>query len=397
MEDTLPDSGPQCSICLQELLPQAACALRCGHVFHASCCQEWIDKGNSNCPQCKKTARVEHLRILEFEVAEVPWALDDVQRLQQASTEEREQIHQKLTVELEQIKTKLRRASEDLEGYRDAAHESKRARRELELNVPHIEAELKDLRAAQESKVLTNASLCAQVDSHNNRQRQSRTRIWSQPKGVINEDDLDAREERRKLRTMRPGDRARQLHDAFVFFRQQEVEITRVALEREQSLKELDDQLVKITRLERRLGRDLSESLEGGRRQHLETPSSAQVAESISSATAVQPPRVEGCAKGTSRASAQTSQSQSSVSVSASPTDAPHAVHPKVSEPLLGEGEDEDLLYSAQPVRRGQGGVARLFGAPAKTPAPKSSAASFVATPNRRPNCLQVLFSKKRL
>mmetsp|Transcript_18097 Transcript_18097/g.35526 ORF Transcript_18097/g.35526 Transcript_18097/m.35526 type:complete len:374 (-) Transcript_18097:110-1231(-) len=373
MEDTLPDSGPQCSICLQELLPQAACALRCGHVFHASCCQEWINKGNSNCPQCKKTARIEQLRILEFEVAEVPWALDDVQRLQQASAEEREQLHQKLTAELAEIKTELHQASEELEGHRDAASESKRARRELESKVPHIEAELKELRAEKESKVLSNASLCAQVDSQNNRQRQSRNRIWSQSRGVIHEDDPDAREEKRKLRTMRPSDRARQLHDAVVSARQQEVEINRIALERERALQELDEELVRVTRLEQRLRRELSESLEGGRRHRSETSSSSKVAESTASAAAVQPLKVEARAQGASRSSAQTSQSQAS-----------------------GEGEDEDMLYSALPVRRGHGGVARLFGAPAKT-TPKSQVASFVATPSRRPNCLQVLFSKKQL
>jgi len=296
---------------------------------------------------------------------------------------------------LEQIRTKLRQASEELEGHRDAANESKRARCELELKVPRIEADLKELRAEKESKVLNNASLCAQVDSQNNRQHQSRNRIWSQSRGVIHEDDPDAREEKRKLRTMRPSDRARQLHDAVVSARQQEVEINRVALARERALNELDEELVRITRAEQRLGHELSKSLEGGRRHRLETHSSAQLAESISCATAVQPLKGEACAQGASRASAQTSQSQASVSVSASPTDSPRVVLPKVSEPLLGEGEDADLLYSALPVRRGQGGVARLFGAPAKTP--KNSVASFVATPSRRTNCLQVLFSKKRL
>jgi len=385
------DSGPQCSICLQELLLQSACALRCGHVFHASCCEEWINKGNSNCPQCKKTARIEQLRILEFEVAEVPWALDDIQRLQRSSVEERGQIHEQLTAELDDIKSKLRQACEELEGHRDAAHESKRARRELESKVPRVEAELKELRAEKETKILNNASLGAQVDSQNNRQRQSRNRIWSQSRGVIHEDDPDAREEKRKLRMMRPSDRARQLHDAVVSARRQEVEINKVALEQERALKELEEELARVTKLEQRRGHELSESLGGGRRRHSETSSSAKISESISSASL----KVEVPAQGASRSSAQTSQSQASVSVSASPSDSQPATVPKVSEPLLGEGEDEGLLYGAVPVRRGQGGVARLFGAPAK--ASKSPAASFVATPSRRPNCLQVLFSKKQI
>jgi len=260
------------------------------------------------------------------------------------------------------------------------------------LKVPRVEAELKELRAEKESKVLNNASLYAQVDSQNSLQRQNCNRIWSQPRRVIHEDDLDAREEKRKTRTMQPSHRAKQLHDAVVSARQQEVEINGVALAREQTLKQLDEKLVTVTRLEQRLERKLSESLAGGRRHHLESPSS-QVADSIFSATAVQ--RLKVSAQGTSRASAQTSQSQASVSVSASPTDSPRAVLPKVSDPLLGEGEDEDLLYSAPRLRRGQGGVAQLFGAPAKMP--KTSVASFVATPSRRPNSLQALFSQKQL
>lgn len=44
-----------CSICLNEVrTTRKNPPLRCGHVFHSFCIQEWKNKGKNNCPICRK-------------------------------------------------------------------------------------------------------------------------------------------------------------------------------------------------------------------------------------------------------------------------------------------------------------------------------------------------------
>lgn len=384
MEDK--DGGAQCLICQDNLLELPACALRCGHVYHATCCHEWLEKGKGECPQCKQKAHIEDLRLLDFEVAKVqPQSLQEVRRLQSASAEEREQLRQELQAEAGEVLARVQEAAAELERQQQDAQERKRARRELEQQRPREEAELNRLGSEKEHKLLMNASLGAQVDHQNSRQRQSRSRTWSQSSEIVNEDDPDAREERRKLRTMRPDDRARQLHGAVVSAREQEAETIRISLARETALQALEEELVRLRRLEAKLARELREC-----REEEELPSEVG---GVGTAGAGAKPTTElskaaPCAGGATAGRHQ--QAADGPPCGMGPTEAPPH-----DDSCIGE---DDLLYGGPPKRSTSAGLlahtARASPAARTTGTP---AVALVATATRKPGCLQVLFSKRKL
>jgi len=48
----------ECSICLEELLENDTCELKCGHYFHSTCLKKWYDislfsKTDCKCPYCR--------------------------------------------------------------------------------------------------------------------------------------------------------------------------------------------------------------------------------------------------------------------------------------------------------------------------------------------------------
>jgi len=44
-----------CAICLSEVKStRTNPPIRCGHVFHSHCLQEWKDQGKNSCPICRK-------------------------------------------------------------------------------------------------------------------------------------------------------------------------------------------------------------------------------------------------------------------------------------------------------------------------------------------------------
>ncbi len=44
-----------CAICLNEVKStRTNPPIRCGHVFHSHCLQEWKDQGKNSCPICRK-------------------------------------------------------------------------------------------------------------------------------------------------------------------------------------------------------------------------------------------------------------------------------------------------------------------------------------------------------
>eukprot|EP00658_Telonema_sp_P-2_P070750 TRINITY_DN60160_c0_g1_i1.p1 TRINITY_DN60160_c0_g1~~TRINITY_DN60160_c0_g1_i1.p1 ORF type:complete len:265 (-),score=66.91 TRINITY_DN60160_c0_g1_i1:105-899(-) len=67
----MPATAPQCPVCLDESYQcdgpyQPTVLTNCGHLFHASCIQEWI-KHQRKCPVCKKPATVSTLLTLYWE------------------------------------------------------------------------------------------------------------------------------------------------------------------------------------------------------------------------------------------------------------------------------------------------------------------------------------------
>ena len=55
---------PQCAICLGEVRStRANPPIRCGHMFHSHCIQEWKDKGKNTCPVCRKVFDVSQFKV----------------------------------------------------------------------------------------------------------------------------------------------------------------------------------------------------------------------------------------------------------------------------------------------------------------------------------------------
>lgn len=53
-----------CSICLNEVRStRKNPPIRCGHVFHSCCIQEWKDKGKNTCPVCRKVFDVSQFKV----------------------------------------------------------------------------------------------------------------------------------------------------------------------------------------------------------------------------------------------------------------------------------------------------------------------------------------------
>mmetsp|Transcript_25023 Transcript_25023/g.77847 ORF Transcript_25023/g.77847 Transcript_25023/m.77847 type:complete len:395 (-) Transcript_25023:91-1275(-) len=393
MEDSAQD-GALCLICHEGLLSQVPCALRCGHVYHSVCCHQWFEKGKGECPQCKSKSGRDELLLLDFEVARVqPRSLEEVRKLEAASAEERNQLREELALELEDMEGRSREARDQIESQREAAQECKQKRRELEGQAPALEVQLKQLRADLKQHTLNNANLSAQVDNQNNRQRQARGRHGSRSQDSINEEDPDAKEERRKLRMMRPADRARQLHEAVVSARQQEAEVNKASRLREAASKELEDELNELRKLEARLRTDL-------RRMKEQEELSAEAAELGTDQRKASPAAPQPAGAPAAKRARQ-----------ALPPGADAAKQrPGSGGPAGGAAEargaddigDEDLLYGGPPVRRSASASVLLGSRPAaaglgaRSTAPAPAVVASLATPSRKQNQLQALFSKRR-
>ena len=54
----------QCAICLNEVRQtRKNVPLRCGHLFHSHCLQNWKNKGKVTCPVCRKVFDGENFRV----------------------------------------------------------------------------------------------------------------------------------------------------------------------------------------------------------------------------------------------------------------------------------------------------------------------------------------------
>ena len=54
-----------CSICLNEVREtRSNPPLRCGHVFHSHCLQEWKYRGKNTCPTCRKVFDASQFKII---------------------------------------------------------------------------------------------------------------------------------------------------------------------------------------------------------------------------------------------------------------------------------------------------------------------------------------------
>ena len=54
----------QCAICLNEVRQtRTNTPIRCGHLFHSHCLQNWKNKGKQTCPVCRKVFDGENFRV----------------------------------------------------------------------------------------------------------------------------------------------------------------------------------------------------------------------------------------------------------------------------------------------------------------------------------------------
>jgi hypothetical protein len=54
-----------CSICLNEVrATRANPPLRCGHVFHSSCLEEWKNQGKNTCPVCRRVFDATRFKVV---------------------------------------------------------------------------------------------------------------------------------------------------------------------------------------------------------------------------------------------------------------------------------------------------------------------------------------------
>eukprot|EP00927_Polykrikos_kofoidii_P040467 TRINITY_DN34585_c0_g1_i1.p1 TRINITY_DN34585_c0_g1~~TRINITY_DN34585_c0_g1_i1.p1 ORF type:complete len:463 (-),score=99.78 TRINITY_DN34585_c0_g1_i1:200-1588(-) len=259
-DDDVPE-GAQCLICHDALLFQSACALKCGHIYHTACCHQWFEVGRGSCPQCKKVARTDDLRVLEFEMAEMtPQAIQDAQRLRAACAEDRQRIYETATAQLEEAEQAIVQVAEDLEEMQRATQDHKRARKELEKQARKDEEEIARLLREHEEKV----KKCTEVQEFIDGELGRNTRKLPVPQA--READDDVREERRKLAKMRPQERLQQLHGALVAARRQDVESSALLRERETSLAQVEAELVVCRQQEAKLLREVRERREHAKR-----------------------------------------------------------------------------------------------------------------------------------
>lgn len=53
-----------CSICLNQVRPtRTNPPIRCGHIFHSDCLEQWKGKGKNTCPVCRKVFDVSNYRV----------------------------------------------------------------------------------------------------------------------------------------------------------------------------------------------------------------------------------------------------------------------------------------------------------------------------------------------
>jgi len=223
------DSG--CLICHEELLSQEACALSCGHVYHTLCFHQWHATGKANCPQCKKNANVDQLRVCEFEVAVVTAERSEKMQALQALPAS-ELSHRRLDADNRQtgLRGQANAIAAKIEEVGNAASEVRRQRKEM----------LKEARERKEEIIQHNlgrelqAGKCVEVKNSMDKNQQKYQMKLPVPQAK--EGDVDVESERRKLKSSRTIDRAKHLHESLVFLRRQELKIRSCVREKEEGL-----------------------------------------------------------------------------------------------------------------------------------------------------------------
>lgn len=254
----MPMSGEDCSTCLichDALLISTVGALKCGHVYHRNCVVLWFAQGRAECPQCKMPNTIDDVRTLEFEVKTVPGlSPEELRKLEATTSEEMTAKTEELAAEKAEAEAVATRVDNELGLLREVALERKKARKEIEDERQLLQEDIAELEPSLSQWKANCAGLQAGLDAE--APRMQRKLPITQPR----EGDPDLQEERRKIRLgLRPGERARRLHDALSSARQQENEKQRDKNQRDAALKRDEDELRDLRHLEVQLRREYEE------------------------------------------------------------------------------------------------------------------------------------------
>lgn len=276
------EEGSICVICHESFLDSPVGALKCGHVYHRNCIVLWFaereaHKLASECPQCKKRCRMDHVRTLAFEVKQIPgYAPEELRRLEALSLEECEASRTELCDEKASLEATVSESEMDLAALSILANDFKSARDELESEISMCKEEQKDASAEYEEEKTACFSIQAGLDAEEPR--------WQKKMPIkrTREGDVDVRDERRRVRSgMKVADRARLLDETVSSAMQQESEKIRDTKYRDEASRKAEAELMELRQLEAQTRRDLDERQsaveEMQRRSTAASPLSSQV------------------------------------------------------------------------------------------------------------------------
>eukprot|EP00929_Paragymnodinium_shiwhaense_P035193 TRINITY_DN19032_c0_g1_i1.p1 TRINITY_DN19032_c0_g1~~TRINITY_DN19032_c0_g1_i1.p1 ORF type:complete len:474 (-),score=106.88 TRINITY_DN19032_c0_g1_i1:252-1646(-) len=242
------DEPATCSFCLDGLLKQECCALACRHVFHTACFQQWHDKGKAECPMCKKPARADQLRILEFEMAEVHTERSEaLQKLRESSEEELDKFRLDAERELAESRRSIQLAGLEMPKMKGAAEEKKKSRQNLTAQTKEVE----DLIVQLDEETLTLQEKTAGIQNQMNEEMGRNDRKLPVHQASIGDSDVQL--ERKKLRNLAVPLRAKQLHSEFVDARRRDMDGQSILREREQEWLRLEAELARLRQAVSRL------------------------------------------------------------------------------------------------------------------------------------------------
>ena len=60
-----------CSTCMDSFTARCDVSITpCGHSFHTRCITNWLERGQSNCPQCRSSCQVHQIKKIYFSQTE---------------------------------------------------------------------------------------------------------------------------------------------------------------------------------------------------------------------------------------------------------------------------------------------------------------------------------------
>lgn len=250
MEDEADETT--CLVCHEPLLAQPVCCLKCGHVSHSQCFQNWFEKSKGNCPECRQVCSLDEVRILDFSVQEV----DPDQQLQGLSPEELAERLKNDRQKYAEFKKELSQTESEFRVLRQNCKEHKTAREMFQQRASEKEEEA----AAVRHELTLMSEQCAQLRVHVQAQDEKQHRTLLIRK--CSEGDSDLRQERGALKVINKRDRIKDLHETFTSAHQQDTESKCVSRDRQKAQLEAEGRLQKIKKLESRLRRELLEGQE---------------------------------------------------------------------------------------------------------------------------------------